>query len=35
MKVAIVGASGAVGQEFLRVLDEMKFPVGRVSIVRF
>mgnify|MGYP002255989039 CR=1 FL=1 len=22
MKVAIVGASGAVGQEFLRVLDE-------------
>ena len=23
MKVAIVGASGAVGQEFLRVLDEL------------
>ena len=35
MKVAIVGASGAVGQEFLRVLDERNFPVGRVSIVRF
>ena len=26
MKVAIVGASGAVGQEFLRVLDERNFP---------
>ena len=27
MKVAIVGASGAVGQEFLRVLDERNFPI--------
>lgn len=27
MKVAIVGASGAVGQEFLRVLDEQDFPL--------
>ena len=27
MKVAIVGASGAVGQEFLRVLDERNFPL--------
>ena len=27
MKIAIVGASGAVGQEFLRVLDEQNFPV--------
>ena len=27
MKVAIVGASGAVGQEFLRVLDEQNFPI--------
>ena len=26
MKVAIVGVSGAVGQEFLRVLDERNFP---------
>ena len=26
MKVAIVGASGAVGQEFLRVLEERNFP---------
>ena len=25
MKVAIVGASGAVGQEFLRVLDERTY----------
>ena len=34
MKVAIVGASGAVGQEFLRVLDERNFPldeIGRAS----
>ena len=27
MRVAIVGASGAVGQEFMRVLDEQNFPV--------
>lgn len=27
MKIAIVGASGAVGQEFLRVLAERNFPV--------
>lgn len=27
MKVAIVGASGAVGQEFLRILAERNFPV--------
>ena len=27
MKVAIVGASGAVGQELLRVLDERNFPL--------
>ncbi len=27
MKVAIVGASGAVGQEFLRVLDQHNFPM--------
>ena len=27
MKVAIVGASGAVGQEFLRLLAERKFPM--------
>ena len=27
MKVAIVGASGAVGQEFLKVLAERNFPI--------
>ena len=27
MRVAIVGASGAVGQEFLRVLAERNFPI--------
>ena len=27
MKVAVVGASGAVGQEFLRILDEHNFPI--------
>ena len=28
MKVAIVGASGAVGQEFLRILEERNFPIN-------
>ena len=32
MKVAIVGASGAVGQEFLRVLDERNFPVDELLL---
>lgn len=32
MKVAIVGASGAVGQEFLRVLQEQDFPVGQLRL---
>jgi len=32
MKVAIVGASGAVGQEFLRVLDERNFPVTELFL---
>ena len=32
MKVAIVGVSGAVGQEFLRVLDERNFPLGELVI---
>jgi len=27
MRVAIVGASGAVGQEFLRILAERNFPI--------
>ena len=32
MKVAIVGASGAVGQEFLRVLAEQHFPVSELLL---
>lgn len=32
MKVAIVGASGAVGQEFLRVLDERNFPINELLL---
>ena len=32
MRVAIVGASGAVGQEFLRVLDERDFPVDELVL---
>ena len=32
MKVAIVGASGAVGQEFLRVLAERKFPMDELVL---
>lgn len=32
MNVAIVGASGAVGQEFLRVLDEQNFPIDRLEL---
>ena len=31
MKVAIVGVSGAVGQEFLRVLDERNFPMDEAG----
>ena len=32
MKVAIVGASGAVGQEFLRVLEQREFPIGELLL---
>ena len=32
MKVAIVGASGAVGQELLRILDERNFPVDELLL---
>lgn len=32
MKVAIVGASGAVGQEFLKVLDEQNFPITELTL---
>ena len=32
MNIAIVGASGAVGQEFLRVLDEQNFPIDNLKL---
>lgn len=32
MKVAIVGASGAVGQELLTILSERKFPIGELIL---
>lgn len=32
MRVAIVGASGAVGQEFMKVLDEQNFPVDKLVL---
>ena len=32
MKVAIVGASGAVGQEFLKVLEERNFPLDELVL---
>ena len=32
--VAIAGVTGAVGQDILQVLDERKFPVGKVRVRR-
>ncbi len=32
MKVAIVGVSGAVGQEFLRILDKRNFPIDELVL---
>ncbi|MDD2611558.1 MAG: aspartate-semialdehyde dehydrogenase [Bacteroidales bacterium] len=32
MKIAIVGTSGAVGQEFLRVLEERNFPMDELML---
>jgi aspartate-semialdehyde dehydrogenase len=32
MRIAIIGASGAVGQEFLRVLEERNFPVDELHL---
>lgn len=32
MRVAIVGASGAVGQEFLKVLDQRNFPIDELVL---
>ena len=31
--VAIVGVTGAVGQEFLRVLDQRNFPIGNLKLL--
>src|SRR5881227_1602212 len=31
--VAIVGATGAVGQEFLTVLAERNFPIGQLKLL--
>ena len=33
LNVAIVGATGAVGQEFLRVLDQRKFPIKDLKLL--
>ena len=33
MKVAVVGVSGAVGQEFMRVLDERNFPIDELTLL--
>ena len=32
MNIAIVGASGAVGQELLKVLDQRNFPVTSLRL---
>ncbi len=32
MRVAIVGVSGAVGQEFLKVLEEREFPLDELVL---
>ena len=32
MKAAIVGASGAVGQEFLKILEERNFPADELVL---
>jgi aspartate-semialdehyde dehydrogenase len=33
MDVVLVGATGAVGQEMLRVLEQRAFPVRRLRVV--
>jgi aspartate-semialdehyde dehydrogenase len=33
MNVAVVGATGAVGREMLRILEQRKFPVSRLVLV--
>jgi len=31
--LAIVGATGMLGQEILRVLEERAFPVGKITLL--
>ena len=31
--VAIVGATGLVGQEFIKVLEQRKFPVSSIQLL--
>ena len=32
MRVAVVGVSGAVGQEFLKVLEQRNFPLNELIL---
>ena len=32
MRIAIVGASGAVGQEFLRILEQHPLPIDELLL---
>ena len=32
MRIAIVGASGAVGQEFLRILEQRALPIDELLL---
>ena len=32
-RVAVVGATGAVGREFLKVLEQRDFPAGRIRLL--
>jgi aspartate-semialdehyde dehydrogenase len=31
--VAVVGATGAVGNEMIRILEERRFPVGKLTLL--
>ncbi|MBE0602009.1 MAG: aspartate-semialdehyde dehydrogenase, partial [Deltaproteobacteria bacterium] len=31
--VAVVGATGAVGNEMIKVLEERQFPVGKLTLL--
>jgi aspartate-semialdehyde dehydrogenase len=33
LKIAILGATGAVGQELLNILEERKFPIGELTLL--